>query len=118
MHLGRFCAKRTQSFHEFTHWEVRHAVVELQFYLTRSSCPVETVRPVVDRGARTTIDEQEGVRQGCVRQGDPTTEGSERWEWDYGLVGSAGGHYDGLDGNETDDGESEEAGVNGPRGEG
>ncbi|KAF9792733.1 hypothetical protein BJ322DRAFT_997286 [Thelephora terrestris] len=21
MHLGRFCAKRTQSFHEFTHWE-------------------------------------------------------------------------------------------------
>jgi len=21
MHLGRFCAKRTESFHEFTHWE-------------------------------------------------------------------------------------------------
>jgi len=21
MHLGRFCAKRTKSFHEFTHWE-------------------------------------------------------------------------------------------------
>lgn len=29
MHLGRFCAKRTQSFHEFTHWEVRLNGVEL-----------------------------------------------------------------------------------------
>ena len=33
MHLGRFCAKRTQSFHEFTHWEVSRMVAELDFFL-------------------------------------------------------------------------------------
>lgn len=34
------------------------------------------------------------------------------------MAGSARDHYDGLDGNETDDGESEEIGVNGKKGGG
>ena len=33
MHLGRFCAKRIESFHEFSHWEVSHEVVELHHFL-------------------------------------------------------------------------------------
>jgi len=36
MHLGRFCAKRTESFHEFTHWEASRMGVELHSSLTRS----------------------------------------------------------------------------------
>ena len=34
MHLGRFCAKRTESFHEFTHWEVGHKVAELHSFIS------------------------------------------------------------------------------------
>jgi len=65
MYLGRFCAKRTKSFHEFTHWEVSRKDVER--HASHWRCLVEIVRPVVDRGTRATIDGKDGIRQGCIR---------------------------------------------------
>jgi len=63
--LGRFCAKRTKSFHEFTHWEVSRKDVER--HASHWRCLVEIVRPVVNRGTRATIDGKDGIRQGCIR---------------------------------------------------
>lgn len=90
--------------------------VELHISLTRLLGEVETVRPAVDRGTGATIDGQEGVRQGCVRERDSTTGGRGRRGWDYGLAGSARDHRDGLDRDEADDGKGKEAGVNGAEG--
>jgi len=61
MHLGRFCAKRTQSFHEFTHWEWKlFDLLSTEVRELRSTGKTGFVKVAFARGIRPPEDFEDG----------------------------------------------------------
>jgi len=61
MHLGRFCAKRTQSFHEFTHWEWKlFDLLSTEVRELRSTGKTGFVKVAFARGVRPPEDLDDG----------------------------------------------------------
>lgn len=66
-HLGRFCARRTRVYHEFTHWEVRFCVAQFIMFPEAHSIPQYALFQVLSQEVDSLRDKQSGKPRMFVR---------------------------------------------------